>query len=60
MVNVPMLPNHWIQCEYAHAMGNSQGGFKEYWDLIRNIRICKVDLSGISLTSPAAGKEKTA
>lgn len=24
-----------IQCEYAHAMGNSQGGFKEYWDMIR-------------------------
>ena len=24
-----------IQCEYAHAMGNSQGGFKEYWDLVR-------------------------
>ncbi|MDR0657421.1 MAG: DUF4981 domain-containing protein [Mediterranea sp.] len=24
-----------IQCEYAHAMGNSQGGFKAYWDLIR-------------------------
>ncbi len=24
-----------IHCEYAHAMGNSQGGFKEYWDLIR-------------------------
>lgn len=24
-----------IQCEYAHAMGNSGGGFKEYWDLIR-------------------------
>ncbi len=24
-----------IQCEYAHAMGNSQGGFKEYWDLTR-------------------------
>ncbi len=22
-----------IQCEYAHAMGNSIGGFKEYWDL---------------------------
>lgn len=22
-------------CEYAHAMGNSQGGFKDYWDLIR-------------------------
>jgi len=22
-----------IQCEYAHAMGNSLGGFKEYWDL---------------------------
>ena len=24
-----------IMCEYAHAMGNSMGGFKEYWDLIR-------------------------
>lgn len=24
-----------IQCEYAHAMGNSEGGFKEYWDIIR-------------------------
>lgn len=24
-----------IQCEYAHAMGNSQGGFREYWDLVR-------------------------
>ncbi len=24
-----------ILCEYAHAMGNSEGGFKEYWDTIR-------------------------
>ncbi len=24
-----------IQCEYAHAMGNSGGGFKVYWDLVR-------------------------
>ena len=24
-----------IQCEYAHAMGNSEGGFDEYWDMIR-------------------------
>ena len=24
-----------IQCEYAHAMGNSEGGFKEYWDMYR-------------------------
>ena len=24
-----------IQCEYAHAMGNSEGGFAEYWQLIR-------------------------
>ena len=22
-----------IQCEYAHAMGNSTGNFREYWDL---------------------------
>jgi Beta-galactosidase/beta-glucuronidase len=25
-----------IMCEYAHAMGNSSGNFKEYWDIIRN------------------------
>ena len=24
-----------IMCEYAMAMGNSQGGLKEYWDLVR-------------------------
>ncbi len=24
-----------IQCEYSHAMGNSCGGFKEYWEAIR-------------------------
>lgn len=24
-----------IQCEYAHAMGNSEGNLKEYWDLVR-------------------------
>ena len=28
-------PRPLIQCEYAHAMGNSMGGFKEYWDIIR-------------------------
>ena len=28
-------PRPLIQCEYAHAMGNSMGGMKEYWDLIR-------------------------
>ena len=29
-------PKHtrpFILCEYAHAMGNSMGGFQEYWDL---------------------------
>lgn len=28
-------PRPLIQCEYAHAMGNSEGGFKEYMDLVR-------------------------
>lgn len=28
-------PRPMIECEYAHAMGNSMGGFKEYWDIIR-------------------------
>jgi len=27
-----------IMCEYSHAMGNSNGGLKEYWDLIRKHR----------------------
>lgn len=28
-------PRPLIQCEYAHVMGNSMGGFKEYWDMVR-------------------------
>lgn len=28
-------PRPLFQCEYAHAMGNSMGGFKEYWDMVR-------------------------
>ena len=31
----PDITKPLIQCEYAHAMGNSEGGFKEYWDIIR-------------------------
>lgn len=26
-----------IQCEYSHAMGNSCGGLKEYWGLVRSM-----------------------
>lgn len=33
--NTPKHPL--IQCEYAHAMGNSMGGFREYWELIRRL-----------------------
>ena len=33
--NDPKAYRPLIQCEYSHAMGNSCGGFKEYWDLIR-------------------------
>ena len=29
----PRKTKPYVQCEYAHAMGNSMGGFKEYWDL---------------------------
>ena len=28
------LERPFIWCEYAHAMGNSTGNFKEYWDLV--------------------------
>ena len=48
-----------IQCEYAHAMGNSQGGFKEYWDLVRKYSKFKVALFGILLISLYVGQEKT-
>lgn len=34
-VSAPSVTKPLIQCEYAHAMGNSEGGFKEYWDLVR-------------------------
>jgi beta-galactosidase len=33
------MPKHerpFIMCEYAHAMGNSMGNFKDYWDIIRS------------------------
>ena len=33
--NDPTRLKPYIMCEYAHAMGNSVGGFKEYWELIR-------------------------
>ncbi len=29
----PVKP--FIMCEYAHAMGNSLGNFRDYWDIIR-------------------------
>ncbi len=28
-------PRPLIMCEYAHAMGNSMGNFKDYWDIIK-------------------------
>lgn len=31
----PQPQKPFIMCEYAHAMGNSMGNFKDYWDLIR-------------------------
>ncbi len=52
-----------IQCEYAHAMGNSIGGFKEYWDIIRKYPKYQggyiwdfVD-QGLRDKSPVTGKE---
>ena len=31
----PHQAKPFIMCEYAHAMGNSLGNFKDYWDIIR-------------------------
>lgn len=36
--NTPVPTRPFIQCEYAHAMGNSLGNFKDYWDIIREHR----------------------
>src|SRR5574344_1251921 len=33
--NAPKDKKPLIQCEYSHSMGNSCGGFKEYWELVR-------------------------
>ena len=56
-------PRPLIQCEYAHAMGNSIGGFKEYWDIIRKYPKYQggfiwdfVD-QGLRDKSPITGKE---
>lgn len=31
----PWIRRPIVQCEYAHAMGNSLGNMKDYWDVIR-------------------------
>ncbi|MFO7999603.1 MAG: glycoside hydrolase family 2 TIM barrel-domain containing protein, partial [Marinilabilia sp.] len=36
LANSPYIERPIIACEYAHAMGNSVGNLKEYWDIIRN------------------------
>ncbi len=35
MAEDPILNRPILMCEYAHSMGNSTGGFKDYWDAIR-------------------------
>lgn len=56
-------PRPLIQCEYSHAMGNSTGGFREYWDMIRKYPKYQggyiwdfVD-QGLRDKSPITGKE---
>ncbi len=56
-------PRPLIQCEYSHMMGNSGGGFKEYWDLVRQYPKYQggyiwdfVD-QALRDTSPLTGKE---
>ena len=56
-------PRPLIQCEYAHAMGNSMGGFAKYWEIIRKYPKYQggfiwdfVD-QGVRATSRVTGKE---
>ena len=51
-----------IMCEYSHAMGNSSGNFKEYWDIIHSSKHMQggfiwdwVD-QGLKTTDPKNGK----
>lgn len=51
-----------IMCEYSHAMGNSNGNFQEYWDVIHTDKKMQggfiwdwVD-QGIQTTDPKSGK----
>lgn len=52
-----------IQCEYCHTMGNSGGGMKEYWDIIRKYpgfqggHVWDFVDQGIRSTSKVTGKE---
>ncbi|MDR1743914.1 MAG: DUF4981 domain-containing protein [Dysgonamonadaceae bacterium] len=51
-----------IQCEYAHAMGNSVGNFIDYWDIIRKYPIlqggCIWDWVDQGLTKTNADNEE--
>ncbi|MBQ2677134.1 MAG: DUF4981 domain-containing protein [Clostridia bacterium] len=53
-----------VLCEYSHALGNSPGDFKEYWDIVyANPRFCGVFVwewanHAFSLGTTADGKTK--
>jgi beta-galactosidase len=50
-----------IMCEYSHAMGNSNGNFKEYWDVIYHHRMLQGgfiwDWADQGLRQPVQGRE---
>ena len=56
-------PRPYFMCEYAHAMGNSPGNLREYWQLIyenpRLIGGCIWDWVDQSLRDPQPGNENT-
>ncbi|MDR0546443.1 MAG: DUF4981 domain-containing protein [Dysgonamonadaceae bacterium] len=51
-----------IQCEYAHAMGNSLGNFQDFWDMIHKYPLlqggCVWDWVDQGLVKKTAGGEK--
>ena len=38
-VNSPITNKPYFMCEYAHAMGNAVGNFKEYWDAMKDSKM---------------------
>ena len=62
LANDPVIKRPVVMCEYAHSMGNSTGGLKEYWDIMHTHKrlvggyIWDWIDQGLKATDPTTGK----